>query len=93
VADTEPRELTGDERKRQLIAFTILISIFERAYLMYCGHSDAIRARQWTGWEQYISAYCKRPNFKEAWERSGVTFDSEFEREMKTRLSQSEMPL
>lgn len=70
--------LSDIQCKRQLIAFTILFSIFERAFLMYHDASNKIKKEQWSGWKEYIERYAQRSNFREAWERSGETFDTTF---------------
>ncbi|MEX5281947.1 hypothetical protein [Nitrospira tepida] len=45
VPDKTPGTLTAEQQKKELIAFTILFSIFERAYLMYHDQSTAIQQR------------------------------------------------
>jgi len=79
VADSTPLPVAEIDYKRELIAFTMLFSVFERAYLMYYDQPDKIRARQWTGWLDYIQHYCSRGNFRKAWEVSGETFDTGFQ--------------
>lgn len=75
-----------NKKKQELIAFTILISVFERAYLMYHDQSTVIKERQWLGWEEYIESYCKRDNFRNSWHISGEEFDSEFQAYMKSKI-------
>jgi len=79
VPDKTPGTLTAEQQKKELIAFTILFSIFERAYLMYHDQSTAIKQKQCTGWDEYIQDFCKRENFKRAWHESGATYDKDFE--------------
>lgn len=86
VADSRPSPASELDKKRELIAFTILFSTFERAFLMYHEQSDEIRQRQWTGWFEYIQQYCRRENFQRAWRTSGATFDSEFQKFMTNEL-------
>jgi hypothetical protein len=80
VKDHKPQKLNEEQQKQELIAFTLLFSIFERAYIMYVCMKQAkeIREEQWKGWEEYIQNYCQRPNFVEAWKKSGTTFDERF---------------
>jgi hypothetical protein len=68
------------KQERQL--FTILFSIFERAFLMYADMSTEVKKTQWSGWDGYIKSYCKRQNFRDAWKVSGSTFDTKFEKYM-----------
>ena len=81
-----PQKSDSEIAKEELILFTMLFSIFERAYLLYKDKSGKLRKLQWTGWEEYIESYCKRPNFRKAWEKSGKTFDKKFQAYMKTKL-------
>jgi hypothetical protein len=75
--------LTPEEQKQERIALMLLISMFERAFLMYHDQPIIIKQRQWSGWKVYIDIYCKRENFRKAWHACGETFDSEFRGYMK----------
>lgn len=85
--------LTEEEKKQELIIFTMLFSIFERAFLMYRGHADDVRDKQWAGWDEYMGKFCKRANFVAAWKKSGATFDDDFNRFMYRRMGQSGVKL
>ena len=78
IAREPSRPLTEQDKKQELILFTILISIFERAYLMYRGHTETSREKQWSGWVEYMEGFAKRPNFRKAWEICGPMFDTDF---------------
>jgi hypothetical protein len=82
IPDKEPVVLTPKQKKEELIAFTMLISIFERAYLMYHDQNNRMIKIQWMGWDEYIREYCKRENFQYAWTLMGGTFDRRFEQYM-----------
>jgi len=86
ISDSAPSVLNEQQTKQELIAFTVLFSIFERAYLMYHDQSTTVKERQWLGWEEYIESYCVRENFRNAWHTSGKTFDSEFQAYMKSKM-------
>lgn len=66
------------QRRQEQILFTILISILERAFLMYKDQSSEIKKRQWTGWVDYMRDYCSRENFRREWKKLGEQFDTEF---------------
>ena len=85
IPDKSPAKLNAVQEKEELIIFTILFSIFERAYLLYIynDQSSELKERQWSGWDEYIQAFSKRQNFKNAWKVSGATFDKKFEEYMK----------
>lgn len=82
IPDKKPATLNEEQKKEELILFTMLFSIFERAYLLYTDHYSHIKKKQWIGWDTYIKSYCERDNFLSAWKISGSTFDTEFEKYM-----------
>lgn len=81
VADT-PRANTGPlnetQQHCQLIMFSILVSIMERAYLMYLDRSYRVREQQWAGWEAYIEQWGLRDNFRNALPALASGFDERF---------------
>jgi len=59
--------LTEEQKERRLALFGILVSIFERAYiLVYEDHMDKQTKRLWSSWEDYIREWCLRPDFRKA---------------------------
>lgn len=86
LPDASPKVLSPLEAKQELAAFLILLSIFERAYLMYRQQPTRLASRQWKGWETHINDYCMRVNFRRAWKSCGASFDGEFEKFMKSKI-------
>lgn len=80
VAHTHPKVISEDERKQELAAFSILFSIFERAFLMYEDQSTPAKQRQWSGWQEYIRHYLRRESTRTAWKTISTTggFDTTF---------------
>jgi hypothetical protein len=61
AADT----LTPEQKERQFIIFTMLMSLFERAYLLlYQDDMSPKQARRWNSWEDYMLEWCRRPDFR-----------------------------
>ena len=60
-------------------AFTILISMFERAYLMYHDHSDEVKMRQWSGWDEYLRYYLRNAYFRDAAQKLSDYWDKDFQ--------------
>ena len=58
-------DLTPEQRERKFIVFSMLVSLFERAYLLL--YDEAMGARQrrrWLSWEDYMREWCARPDFQ-----------------------------
>lgn len=63
-ADQTP-ELTKDQRERKIIIFNMLISLFERAYLLlYEPDSSSKQGRLWLSWADYMCEWCRREDFR-----------------------------
>jgi hypothetical protein len=57
-------DLTAEQRERMLIIFNMLISLFERAYiLLYEEKMSAKQARRWESWADYMREWCRREDF------------------------------
>ncbi len=58
-------ELNDEQRERMLIIFNILISLFERAYLvLYEPKLSGKHKRRWLSWEDYMREWCRREDFR-----------------------------
>jgi hypothetical protein len=70
---------TDEQRRRRIVAFEMLVAVFELAYATYQGHTDEFRSTQWRGWERYVTDWCKRQDFLDAWDSHlGSQYDSRF---------------
>jgi hypothetical protein len=57
-------DLSAEQRERMLIIFNMLISLFERAYiLLYEDSMSAKQARRWQSWADYMREWCRREDF------------------------------
>jgi len=60
------QQLTSEQRERMLIIFNILVSLFERAYLLlFEPRMSGLQQRRWSSWEDYMRQWCKREEFRE----------------------------
>ena len=60
-------ELTEEQRERRHILFSILISLFEKAYIIiYEDSMTRDTARLWASWEDDMHEWCARDDFREA---------------------------
>jgi hypothetical protein len=72
-------DLSDEQRERMLVLFDILISVFERAYiLLYEESMPAQRERQWHSWDDYMREWCRRADFRSALPRLLGGEDPEF---------------
>lgn len=62
--DSTP-DLTDEQRERMWVIFDMLISLFERAYLLaYQPDMDEKARRRWHSWEDYMREWCRRQDFR-----------------------------
>jgi hypothetical protein len=78
IPHAQPKELNPEQRHLELVMFSILISILERAYLMYQDKSGGVRKAQWKGWDSYVRDWCRRKNFAAAVPLLKQQFDENF---------------
>lgn len=65
--DGARQTLTEEQQERQLAIFGILISLFERAYLLvYEERMDKHTRRMWQSWEDYMREWVRRAEFRDA---------------------------
>lgn len=78
----KPMESLSDEQKeRQVIIFAMLISLFERAYLLlYEDDMSPNQARRWNSWEDYIREWCQKPPFRDSLPKLLIGEDPRFVR-------------
>ena len=77
----ETQGLSSEQQERMFLIFSMLIALFERAYLMlYKPTLNAIRRRRWASWEDYMAEWCKRKDFANLLEELLNGEDPEFSR-------------
>lgn len=65
--ESAPGALTDEQTERKTALFNILISLFERAYLLvYEDDMDKQTRRLWQSWEDYMREWCRREDFRAA---------------------------
>lgn len=58
-------DLTDEQRERMQVIFDMLISLFERAYLLtFETHMSETQRRRWHSWEDYMREWCQRDDFR-----------------------------
>lgn len=57
--------LTEEQQERMQVLFEILISLFERAYLLaYEPKMTGKQLRRWYSWDDYMREWCERDDFR-----------------------------
>jgi hypothetical protein len=87
-SSTEMQGLTAEQRERIVIIFNMLVSLFERAYLLLFEEDMSPKqARRWNSWEDYISEWCEVPRFRETLPRLLRGEDPDFVRYLERLLA------
>lgn len=64
-SQTEINDLNEEQQERIHVIFEILISLFERAYLLaYEDNMSNKQRRRWASWDDYMREWCERDDFK-----------------------------
>ena len=66
LRSNEPlRNPTPEQRERMLVILDMLMSLFERAYLVaYKDDMSDEDRRRWNSWEDYMREWCRRDDFR-----------------------------
>ncbi len=61
----ETPSLSDEQRERMHIIFSMLVSLFERAYLLlFEPGMSSKQLRRWSSWEDYMREWCQREDFR-----------------------------
>jgi hypothetical protein len=87
VPNNDPSLAFDKKRKQEMVAYAILFSLFERAYLMFSNQADTFRQRQWSGWKRFLNDFLRRENVRTAWHLSKETYDTDFQAFMDRKIA------
>ncbi|QVL34128.1 hypothetical protein KIH39_09535 [Telmatocola sphagniphila] len=87
VPNNDPSLAFDKKRKQEMVAYAILFSLFERAYLMFSKQGDAFRQRQWSGWKHFLNDFLRREHVRTSWELSKSTYDTDFQKFMDHKIA------
>jgi hypothetical protein len=58
--------LTDEQQERRQVVFEMLVSLFERAYLLaFDDEMTEKQKRRWHSWDDYMREWCRRPDFRD----------------------------
>jgi len=84
------QEFTEEQKERRLAIFGILISLFERAYLLvYEEKMDKQTRRMWQSWEDYMREWVRRTEFRDALPSLLEGEDDEFQAHMRRLMTEA----
>lgn len=64
-AAEETVPLSDEQKERMFIVFSMLVSLFERAFLLlYDEDMTSAQRRRWFSWEDYMREWCRRADFR-----------------------------
>ena len=56
---------TREQTERMWVIFDMLVSLFERAYLVaYKARMNEVEKRRWNSWDDYMREWCRRDDFR-----------------------------
>jgi hypothetical protein len=87
VPNNDPSLGFDKKRKQEMVAYAILFSLFERAFLMFHHQAQAFQLRQWSGWKHFLNDFIRRESVRTAWQLSKGTYDTDFQRFMDGRIA------
>jgi hypothetical protein len=88
VPNGDPSLSFDKKRKQEMVAYAILFSLFERAYLMFSHQAESFQLRQWSGWKHYLDDFIRRESVRTAWQLSKGTYDTEFQKFMDEKIAE-----
>ena len=67
ISRSVPLALDDQQRERRLVLFDLLVSLFERAYVLAWEEDmNPRQRRRWAAWEDWMREWCRREEFREA---------------------------
>ena len=87
VPNNDPSLAFDKKRKQEIVAYSILFSLFQRAFLMFRSQHEDIRQKQWSGWKLFLNVFIRRPSVRAAWQLSKTTYDSDFQAFMDAKIA------
>ena len=83
---------TPEQNERRLVIFDMLVSLFERAYLVsYTDDMSATERRRWNSWDDSMREWCRRDDFFNALPQLLSGEDPDFQAYLR-RVAQEERP-
>ncbi len=67
LKNTSTANLTPEQQERMFVLFSILTSLFERAYVLVYEEDPTVKQlRMWKSWEDFMREWCRREDYRRA---------------------------
>jgi hypothetical protein len=76
------------KRKQEMVAYAILFSLFERAFLMFHLQTNRFRLKQWSGWKYFLNDIIRRESVRTIWQLTKETYDTDFQLFMDRKIDE-----
>ncbi len=87
--DSDAMALTEEQAERKRIIFDMLISLFERAFILVYEENMSLQTKRlWSSWDDYIHYWCKRKDFRDSLQNLLLGEDPDFENYMRKVVAQ-----
>ncbi|MEZ5573851.1 MAG: hypothetical protein R3E64_17825 [Halioglobus sp.] len=78
-SESKTPALSEQQQERMMVIFSMLMSLFERAYIMiYQEGVDSAKQRHWHSWHDYMREWCAREDFRDLLDKLLVGEDTKF---------------
>src|SRR4029078_8912633 len=92
IPNNDPSLAFDKKRQPELVAYAMLFSRFERAFLMFHQQEDQFRLRQWSGWKHFLNDFIRREAVRAAWRISRQPDDTYFKQCMDAKIAKMHAP-
>ena len=87
---TKTPALTEEQYERMTVIFSMLIALFERAYvLLYDKNARGAKLRRWCSWEDFMREWCAREDFRDMLDALLVGEDADFSNYIRTLATEA----
>ncbi len=81
------------QHERMMVIFSMLMSLFERAYLLiYDENASGIQRRHWNSWNDYMREWCARADFRDELDTLLIGEDKEFGQYLRKLAASTAVP-
>ncbi len=87
IPNAGPVHAPDNKRKQEMIAYGILFSLFERAFLTFSLQTELFQNKQWSGWKFFLNEMIRWESVRTAWRLSKDTYDTDFQQFMNTKIA------